>query len=77
MPVNYLLRYSGSDLIQMTKDIVEERHRGDGSDKQDLVNMFMEYRDSDGMPIQKDQMRGEVLATLIAGKHFPRPKLPF
>lgn len=47
---------------------MDERHRGEGGDKRDLVNLFMEYRDSDGTPIQKDQMRGEVIATMVAGK---------
>lgn len=47
-----------------------DQRYNDRTGQHDLVRIFMEYRDSNGDGIHRDQLRGEVLATLIAGM-FP------
>jgi cytochrome P450 len=50
----------------MGRKIVEERYQNP-SDERDLLNAFIASTDSKGIAIHPDQVRGEVIATLVAG----------
>ncbi|KAL1900662.1 hypothetical protein Sste5346_002387 [Sporothrix stenoceras] len=52
--------------IKMANNIVNERYQRP-SDKRDLLNAFIGSKDPDGIAIHRDQVRGEVIATLVAG----------
>jgi cytochrome P450 len=45
---------------------VDQRYRVP-SEKRDLLNAIISSKDPDGVPIHQDQVRGEVIATLVAG----------
>lgn len=50
----------------MANHIVAERY-AHPSDKRDLLNAMVKSKSSDGVPIHQDQVRDEVIATLVAG----------
>ncbi|CAK7215970.1 hypothetical protein SBRCBS47491_002672 [Sporothrix bragantina] len=52
--------------IKMANQIVEDRYARP-SDKRDLLNAIIASKNPDGVPIHRDQVRGEVIATLVAG----------
>ena len=50
----------------MATNIVSEREKS-GSEKDDLVGAIMNAKDTDGTPMSRDQVLGEVLGVFIAG----------
>lgn len=52
--------------VKMAHNIVAERYQHP-SEKRDLLNAFIAGKDNEGTPIHADQVRGEVIGTLVAG----------
>jgi cytochrome P450 len=53
-------------VTQLAANIVNKRYK-EPSEKKDLLNAIISSKDPDGTPIHPDQVRGEVIATLVAG----------